>query len=124
METKKQITKAVKVTFKPQRVGAEIFERPPFYTTPHNIDNIERIHGAYIEEIEDVELDEKGNEVNLKPKKANFQTFFKQAIDVTPMEIGDKELILGMKKKGKTVKHIARALDIDVNIVEKIYNGN
>jgi hypothetical protein len=124
METKKQITKAVKVTFKPQKVGAEIFERPPFYTTSHNIENIERIHGAYIEEIEDVELDEKGNEVNLKPKKANFQTFFKQAIDVIPMEIGDKELILGMKKKGKTVKHIARALDIDVNIVEKIYNGN
>jgi hypothetical protein len=124
METKKQITKAVKVTFKPQKVGAEIVERPPFYTTEYNIQNIERIHGAYIEEIEDVELDSNGREINYKPKKNNFQTFFKQAVEVTPMEIGDKELILGMKKKGKTIKHIARALDIDLEIVEKIYNGN
>lgn len=124
METKKQITKAVKVTFKPQRVGAETIERPPFYTTHHNIENVERIHGAYIDEIEDVELDKNGNEVNFKPKKTNFQTFFKQAVEVTPMEIGDKELIIGMKKKGKTIKHIARALDLDVEIVEKIYNGN
>lgn len=119
-----QITKAVKVTFKPQKIGPEILERPPFYTTRENLSNVERIHGPYIEEIEDVELDIMGNEVNSKPKKTNFETFFKQAIQVTPMEIGDKELILGMKKKGKTIKHIARALDLDLEIVEKIYNGN
>jgi hypothetical protein len=120
METK--TTKALKVTFRPQRVGAEIFERPPFYTTEQNRENVERIHGHYIDEIEEVELDLLGKEVNRKPKNQSFETFFKKAASVT-QEIGDRELILGMKKKGKTIKHIARALDLDVEIVENIYNG-
>ena len=123
METKTRTWKAVKVTFKPQKIGADILERPPFYTTKQNLENVERIHGNYIDEIEDVELDESGNEINFKPKEQKFQTFFKQAAQVTPMEIGDKELILGMKNKGKTIKHIARSLDLEVEIVERIYNG-
>lgn len=123
METKTITTKALKVTFRPYRMGGETIERPPFYTTEQNRENVERIHGHYIDEIEEVELDRMGNEINKKPKVEKFETFFKQAMSVSN-EIGDEQLILGMKKKGKTIKHIARALDLDVEIVEKIYNRN